>query len=137
MITFASNEGTNNILISTPHAGTARFDDNDSNVIREQVKNIADLHVDAITDRVERMIHGCWDVRSPMTRLECDIERFDDEREEMNAVGMGVIYTNGINGENLYDEPLSDAIIANRKNTVDNIIVGDYLWAQPQRLNQQ
>ena len=37
-----------------------------------------------------------------------------DTREEMNAVGMGVIYTRGVNGERLYDNGIPDKVIANR-----------------------
>lgn len=38
----------------------------------------------------------------PVSRLLCDVERFEkDEDEIMAKVGMGVVYTNGVNGETL------------------------------------
>jgi N-formylglutamate amidohydrolase len=119
MQTFTYSYGDTPVIFSTPHAGIRRFHDIDSPIIDRQCSTLADIHVDVITDAIEDMIPGtAFDIRSLMTRMECDIERYPDEREEMNAVGMGVIYTNGINGERLYDYDIPDAVSYHRRHAL-------------------
>lgn len=111
--------GDSPVLIHVPHAGlhfpaaaaTALRDDLD---LGTEVRRIADLHM----DRLLAMICESLDeagivpttVVSPNSRLFMDPERFPDEREEMNAVGMGVVYQNGVDGRPLYGSPLSEAV---------------------------
>lgn len=46
-----------------------------SHVIDDQLGILADSHVTAITDDIECMVPAS-DIRSLMTRMECDIERY-------------------------------------------------------------
>lgn len=55
---------------------------------------MTDAHTDAIAVAAqERAAVRPWIFRNRLSRLVVDPERFPDEREEMEAVGMGAVYT--------------------------------------------
>ncbi len=61
--------------------------------------------------RTDEMVEGLDAIIFPYSRLLCDVERFDSEEEEMNSVGMGVLYTKTSDGRDLRSNPSRDAII--------------------------
>lgn len=118
------------VIIHIPHAGLAWPDDAtampDYRRLNTEVTLMADLGVDQIADVIDRLLVETGDAvpsrfQNRLTRVAMDPERFDDDTEEMNKVGMGVVYTRSHTGKPLYSTSLSETDIARRK----------ALWYQP------
>ncbi len=95
------------VVIHVPHAGTWIPDDERDAFV---------LGDDALADELRRMTDHATDVLAQaaveagayafvnrLSRLVCDPERFPDEREELEAVGMGFAYTRTADGKPLRD----------------------------------
>ncbi len=108
------------VLIHVPHAGThypgaavAPF--REGLDLRHEISTMADLHMDVVLARIgarlaEPQLGGIvpYTLVNPNARVFMDPERFNDDREEMNAVGMGVVYTHGHDRRPLYRGAMAD-----------------------------
>jgi N-formylglutamate amidohydrolase len=93
------------VLVSVPHAGLAHaFDITrlvDFQRTQQTILSLADSRADVVGEAIASRAMGQL-IGTDVSRVYCDIERYPDEREEMNAVGMGVVYTKDENGEPVY-----------------------------------
>jgi N-formylglutamate amidohydrolase len=92
-------------LVSVPHAGLARDFDSmrlaDVRRTQRTICNLADSYADVVGETIAQRAMGQL-LGTDVSRVYCDVERYPDEREEMNAVGMGVVYTRDENGDPIY-----------------------------------
>lgn len=66
---------------------------------------MTDAHTDHLAAALSDAVHPRpWIFRNTVSRLALDPERFPDEREQMNAVGMGALYTRTSTGQPLRAE---------------------------------
>jgi len=64
-----------------------------------ELDEITDAHTDVIAQHAaESVALRPWTLRNDLSRLVIDPERFPDEREELNTVGRGAVYTRTCNG---------------------------------------
>ncbi|NRQ50415.1 N-formylglutamate amidohydrolase [Aeromicrobium sp. YC3-14] len=104
------------VIIHVPHSSREIPDDVRSDIVLddEALEHELDAMTDAFTDVIAEHAAAAsgkrpWLFVNEQSRLVVDPERFPDESEEMNAVGMGVVYTRTSTGEPLretdaYDE---------------------------------
>lgn len=108
------------MLLHVPHAGLESFLDSsdiETGAIAREMNIMADLNTDWIARFAPSSMDGNpYLLQSNMTRMECDVERYPDDREEMNKVGMGVIYRLGMQGadDSLYNGELPQGVIDHR-----------------------
>lgn len=93
---------TDNLIVHVPHTSVFIPDDAWPEFIvpREQVEIEALASADLFTDQIA---HQAWPqatiIEAPVSRIVVDVERYDDDnKEEMAAVGRGVLYTHDHNG---------------------------------------
>lgn len=82
------------------------------------VKKMADVGAYAIGSRyrTDCNIGTPYMIKSNVSRMIVDMERFDDEREEMNKIWHGVIYTTSDNGiTDIYANEIPEHIVNRRK----------------------
>ena len=119
------------VIIHVPHAGLDWPDDGtampDQPDLWDEMKLMADRGVDEIAETAVALMAGRRDAvtgrgeHTPalfvnkLSRLAMDPERFVNESEEMNQVGMGVVYERTHDGRPLYSTGLSEADIETRK----------------------
>lgn len=123
---FEIMSGTIPVLIHIPHDSIAipnelvdgcEFALNSSD-FKVAVKKMADSGAYAIGSRyrTDCSIGTPYLIKSNVSRMIVDMERFDDEREEMNKIGHGVIYTTSADGiTDIYTNEIPEHIIDRRK----------------------
>lgn len=101
-------DGTSHVLIHAPHGGKTITDLAYGSLIigqeeiRSEILAMTDSHTGrmALDVSAHALAYGknrktSAVFKNNLSRLVVDPERFPDEREEMNAVGMGAVYTHG------------------------------------------
>lgn len=81
-----------------------------------ELDEITDAHTDVIAQHAAQSVTPRpWTLRNDLSRLVIDPERFPDEREQLNAVGRGAVYTRTCNGAVLRneDDDARDALLDN------------------------
>ena len=86
------------MILHIPHASTYTENLEFLAEIKDELNTMTDFYTDDIFD------YECTRVIAPISRLVCDMERFeDDDLEEMSKMGMGVCYTKTAHGEPFRD----------------------------------
>ena len=83
----------------------------DENELSETILKLTDTLTDDLFENESLM-----SVVFPYSRVFCDVERYDSEKEIMNKYGQGVIYKNGLNGK----------LFKNQSDEVDREIIKDF-----------
>lgn len=88
------------VILHVPHSSRAIPDDVragivlDDAALEDELDAITDAHTDRLAEQAaEQAAVRPWLLVNRLSRLVVDPERFPDESEEMNAVGMGAVYT--------------------------------------------
>ena len=127
---LASWQPDSPVVLHVPHAGLAWPDDQTATPDYQRLVHELTLMADLLTDQVADMVDAVVGeiggptpsrFQSRLSRLAMDPERFDDDTEEMNQVGMGVVYERAHTGKPLYSTGLPTADTVRRK----------ALWYQP------
>ena len=71
----------------------------DESLIENEIQLLTDWYTDKIFD-----VEGTKKLVTPWSRVFCDVERLDDENEEMFKMGRGFYYTKTDDGKDLRDE---------------------------------
>ena len=102
-------------ILHVPHSST-RIPDSvrermvlDDDALDAELAAMTDAHTDLLARRISETVRGRrpWSFVNRLSRLVVDPERFPDEREVMNGVGMGAVYTHTSTGRRLRAESLS------------------------------
>jgi len=96
-------------ILHVPHSST-RIPDAvrewivlDDDALDVELAAMTDAHTDLLARRIGESVRGWrpWSFVNRLSRLVVDPERFPDEREVMNGVGMGAVYTHTSTGKRL------------------------------------
>lgn len=113
MAPYELTSGRISVIIHVPHASTyfpkRLLEDsavlNPDLDLRGSCEIIADLHADKIAKLfIEKTGLRPYVFTNTMSRMFFDPERFNSDAEEMNAVGMGVVYMKNHKGEDIYSQ---------------------------------
>lgn len=85
------------VILHAPHAGRIMPAELSASFVIDatEIEAKKDAMTDSFTDILVRSAAGASSMINDLSRLAVDVERFPDDSEEMNAVGMGVLYTHG------------------------------------------
>jgi len=113
LVSIHRNVTTSPVLVLAPHGGRVVPVEHRGAFLLspEALDREHDLMVDHHTDLLARLVgqqSGATTVVNTLSRFVVDVERFPDDREEMNTVGMGVLYTHGSQRQLMRDESLID-----------------------------
>lgn len=102
-VQVTDNSAASPVILHAPHGGR----DIPADRLGSYVVSLAELEAekdvmtDHFTDTLVAAVAGASSMINRMSRFAVDVERFPDESEEMNAVGMGVLYTHGSRGQEI------------------------------------
>lgn len=120
--TLMTGDASSPVILHVPHSSRAipREIRLTLTVTNEQLTaeldEITDVHTDVIAQHAAQSVTARpWVLRNDLSRLVVDPERFPDEREELNAVGRGAVYTRTCHGAVLRrdDDVARDALLDN------------------------
>lgn len=95
---------TSSVLLHVPHSSRTIPADVRAGIVLSEadLDRELDLMTDSLTEELARAVSDRV-LAAPVSRLVVDVERFPDDRESMNAVGMGAVYTRTHDGAVLRD----------------------------------
>ncbi|WP_433334349.1 N-formylglutamate amidohydrolase [Spirillospora sp. CA-294931] len=102
-----AGDGASPVILHVPHGSRVVTPHARERILLDDAALAAelDLMTDAHTALIaERARAAAWIFANRLSRLVVDPERFPDEREEMNAVGMGAVYLRTSHGEPLRED---------------------------------
>lgn len=106
---------TSPVILHVPHASRALTAEARATLLisdaelTEELNHLTDAHTDTIAQHAaQTAAPRPWIFRHRWSRLVVDPERFPDDREEMQAVGMGAVYTHGFAGRKLRNSVRDD-----------------------------
>lgn len=120
--TLMTGDASSPVILHVPHASRAIPREIRSTLtvtndqLAAELDEITDAHTDVIAEYAAQSVTARpWVLRNDLSRLVIDPERFPDEREELNAVGRGAVYTRTCNGDVLRrdDTGARDALLDN------------------------
>jgi N-formylglutamate amidohydrolase len=97
LIRVDDRSATSPVVLHVPHASRCIPDEFRPSFVVPPLEVEAELDAltDASTDRIADAVPHVGRVQHGLSRLLLDVERFPGDEEEMNVVGMGVLYTHG------------------------------------------
>lgn len=104
------NSATSPVIVHAPHGGRLIPEEHRSAYVVSAAALEAekDVMTDHFTDLLIRGLVGASSMVNELSRLSVDVERFANDSEEMNAAGMGVLYTHGSRGQHIRDLAQAD-----------------------------
>ena len=120
--TLIAGDTSSPVILHVPHASRVIPPEIRSSLsvtdgqLAAELDEITDAHTDVIAQHAAQSVTPQpWTLRNDLSRLVVDPERFPDEREQLNAVGRGAVYTRTCNGEVLRnaDNATRDALLDN------------------------
>lgn len=120
--TLIAGDASSPVILHVPHASRVIPPEIRSSLtvtdaqLAAELDEITDAHTDVIAQHAARSVRlRPWTLRNDLSRLVIDPERFPDEREQLNAVGRGAVYTRTCNGDVLRnaDNATRDALLDN------------------------
>ena len=113
---FAITQGQIPVILHVPHSSRLIPEDIRSGIsltdeeLSYELDQMTDSHTDLIANNaVADLSSKPWIFKNQLSRLVIDPERFPDEREVMNKVGMGAVYMKTSTGKNLRAEDFNSA----------------------------
>lgn len=120
--TLIAGDTSSPVILHVPHASRVIPPEIRSSLtvtddqLAAELDEITDAHTDVIAQHAAQSVTPQpWILCNDLSRLVIDSERFPDEREELNAVGRGAVYTRTCNGDVLRDadSAVRDALLDN------------------------
>ncbi len=120
--TLITGDTSSPVILHVPHASRVIPPEIRSSLtvtddqLAAELDEITDTHTDVIAQHAAQSVTPQpWTLRNDLSRLVIDPERFPDEREQLNAVGRGAVYTRTCNGDVLRnaDNTTRDALLDN------------------------
>lgn len=109
--TLIAGDSSSPVILHVPHASRTIPSEIRSSLtvtddqLAAELDEITDAHTDVIAEHAAQSATlRPWTLRNDLSRLVIDPERFPDEREELNAVGRGAVYTRACNRAVLRNE---------------------------------
>ena len=105
---FAITEGDIPVILHVPHSSRNIPPEIRSEILlndtslKQELDQMTDSHTDIVArNAIADLLKKPWIFENKLSRLVIDPERFPDEREVMNQVGMGAVYLKSSTGEDL------------------------------------